>query len=176
MFLLARYNHQVPENFTDLRRNYFNLNLEFMTIHGSKDLEADHVILLEASAGQWGFPSEIVDDPLLNIVLPESEEVSHAEERRLFYVAMTRARFSLTLLADQINPSAFVRGLESSTYDTVVLNNAVVAKKSCGKCGGRLFLREKRSGTFLNVRTITIVVKNSNLANNAIKTYQFWTR
>ena len=129
VFMLARYNHQIPDNFDDLQRNYTNLHMEFLTIHGSKGLEADHVILLNASSGQWGFPSEIIDDPLLNIVLPESEDYIHAEERRLFYVAMTRARVSFTMLSAQNNPSCFVRELEKSDPGIDVTKKSIFANK-----------------------------------------------
>ncbi|MCY4099930.1 MAG: UvrD-helicase domain-containing protein [Rhodobacteraceae bacterium] len=140
VFLLARYNHLIPKNFEELKGISSNIKLEFMTIHKSKGLEADHVILLEAFSGKWGFPSEIEDDQLLDIVLPESEGFSHAEERRLFYVAMTRAKLSLTLLADQKNPSTFIRELEHSDYDAAILGETGSSSKMCGKCGGRMIL------------------------------------
>ena len=144
VFLLARYKHLIPDNFEELKRFHADIKLEFMTIHRSKGLEADHVIVLEVSSGKWGFPSEIVDDPLLDIVLPDSEGFSHAEERRLLYVALTRAKISLTLLADQKSPSSFIRELEAPEYGTVVLGKTVIASKNCGKCGGRLILGKNK--------------------------------
>ena len=74
------------------------LGVEFKTIHASKGLEADHVILLSADSGRMGFPSEIVDDPLLSLVSPEEEAFQNAEERRVMYVAMTRATQMLVIL------------------------------------------------------------------------------
>lgn len=140
VFLLARYNHLIPENFEELKRIYSNIKLGFMTIHRSKGLEADHVIVLEVSSGKWGFPSEVVDDPLLDIVLPESEGFPHAEERRLFYVALTRAKISLILLADQNKPSSFVREIEARKYGVITLRDTAIASRKCWKCGGRLIL------------------------------------
>ena len=61
----------------------------------------DHIEILGATTSKFGFPSEIVDDPLLDLVLPEPEEFDHAEERRLFYVAMTRARKTVTVSANR---------------------------------------------------------------------------
>jgi superfamily I DNA/RNA helicase len=72
------------------RRRFPRLKISFKTIHASKGLEANHVILLNADSGRMGFPSEIVDDPLLSLVSPEEEAFQIAEERRVMYEAMTR--------------------------------------------------------------------------------------
>ena len=66
---------------------------------------------LTPTAGAQGFPSEIVDDPLLYLVSPEDEAFPNAEERRVMYVAMTRARHTLTILASNARPSSFVTEL-----------------------------------------------------------------
>lgn len=96
--------------------------MRFLTVHRSKGLEADHVIILRAARGRMGFPSEIVDDSLLDLVLPEPESFAHAEERRLFYVALTRARHSVTILADRETPSAFATELlEDEAYGAIQL-------------------------------------------------------
>ena len=72
------------------RTRYRGLDVTFQTVHSSKGLEADHVIIPGLSRG--GFPSTKEDDPLLRLALPEGDDFPHAEERRLFYVALTRAR------------------------------------------------------------------------------------
>lgn len=90
-----------------LAAEFPELDIQSLTIHRSKGLEADHVVILRAASGRLGFPSEIVDDSLLDLVLPEPEQFEHAEERRLFYVALTRARQSVTILVDREAPSAF---------------------------------------------------------------------
>lgn len=55
-----------------LRKRFPKLDLSFKTIHGSKGLEADHVVILNMDSGTIGFPSEIADDPLLSLVSPET--------------------------------------------------------------------------------------------------------
>lgn len=66
---------------------------------------------VEADSGSSGLPSEIVDDPLLSLVSPEEEDYQNAEERRIMYVAMTRARDKLTILASNARPSSLVAEL-----------------------------------------------------------------
>src|SRR5690606_38152635 len=68
--------------------------------------------------GKYGFPSEIVDDPILSLVLKIQDEIDNAEERRLFYVAMTRTRNDIFIICNQNNPSKFVSELVSE-YKTV---------------------------------------------------------
>ncbi len=148
VLLLGRYNFLEPEDLPQLRRQYPKLSIQFMTVHRSKGLEADHVVVLKAASDRMGFPSEIVDDPLLDLVLPKPEEYDHAEERRLFYVALTRARKTVTVLADRQRPSVFARELvENSEYGVVVLGEAGIAKHRCGACGGRMLSQTSKKGT-----------------------------
>ena len=88
-------------------------NVEFSTIHSAKGREADYVIVLDLRDGRYGFPCRVEDDPLLEIVLPpvHGRGYPFAEERRLFYVALTRARRGSYLVADPNRPSPFVREL-----------------------------------------------------------------
>ena len=89
------------------------LRVEFSTVHAAKGREADYVVVLDLRDARRGFPSQVEDDPLLDLVLPPPPEgeYPHAEERRLFYVAMTRARRGTYLVADALRPSAFVEEL-----------------------------------------------------------------
>lgn len=82
--------------------------LEFLTVHKSKGLEADYVILLQCNKDVYGFPSLVSDDPVLDYVLTGSDQFPCGEERRLFYVAITRAKTKTIVLYDQRIPSAFV--------------------------------------------------------------------
>lgn len=147
VLLLGRYNFLKPDNLSELRRHFPSLDIKFMTVHRSKGLEADHVVVLHASSGRMGFPSEIVDDPLLDLVLPKPEEYDHAEERRLFYVALTRARLSVTVLTDRQRPSVFARELiEDPDYGVVELGEAGVAEHRCSACGGRMLSQISKKG------------------------------
>lgn len=112
ILVLGRYNFQ-QEGLSWSKANYAlpNFDITFRTVHSAKGLEADYVIVLGMTAGRYGFPSEVVDDPILNAVLSESEEYPHAEERRLFYVALTRARHAVHLVVDRASPSPFISEL-----------------------------------------------------------------
>jgi DNA helicase-4 len=111
VLLLGRYRFVQPDNLGALALEFPDLDMRFLTVHRSKGLEADHVVILRVARGRMGFPSEIVDDSLLELVLPAPEHFDYAEERRLFYVALTRARHSVTILVDREAPSAFAAEL-----------------------------------------------------------------
>lgn len=85
--------------------------IEFLTIHKSKGLEADYVIILQCNNDSFGFPSIISDDPVLNYVLTTADQYPFGEERRLFYVAITRAKVKTHVLYDKEYPSIFVNEL-----------------------------------------------------------------
>ncbi len=138
VLLLGRYRFNEPD-MPALRRRFPQLKISFKTIHASKGLEADHVVLLNADSGRMGFPSEIVDDPLLSLVSPEEEAFQNAEERRVMYVAMTRARHTLTILASNARPSSFVTELRKDpAYGISTAPGAEPEAHVCGECGGRL--------------------------------------
>jgi DNA helicase IV len=117
VFLLARYKFQRPEALDEWRAKFPVLDISFKTAHSSKGLQADYVILLGLHTGSYAFPSEISDDPLLRLVMPQAESFPNAEERRLFYVAMTRARHGAYLLGGRDSPSAFLTELVSDNKD-----------------------------------------------------------
>ena len=143
VLLLSRYRHMQPENMSELDRQYPGLQLSFMTVHRSKGLEADYVVVLGLCSGKYGFPSEISDDPLLDLVLAEPEKHPNAEERRLFYVAITRARRRVYLLADDGPPSPFVQELIDGEYDVAVFGRVPENDIPCPRCAeGRLERRE----------------------------------
>jgi len=100
--ILGRYRHDeelVP------RRRFRELEVRFRTIHKSKGLEADFVLIPNLTTGTYGFPSQIEDDPVLRLVLAGDDGYPHSEERRLLYVALTRARRGVTIFT--------VEGIES---------------------------------------------------------------
>ncbi|MCY4196848.1 MAG: topoisomerase DNA-binding C4 zinc finger domain-containing protein [Rhodobacteraceae bacterium] len=123
------------------------MNITFRTIHSSKGLEADHVIVLGLFRGRTGFPSEIVDDRLLSLVSPDAEPFDNAEERRVMYVAFTRARQTVTLMAAASKPSVFVQELlEDPEYGVVDSGEGQKDNHICGECGGHLLVFPAEDG------------------------------
>ena len=145
VLLLGRYRHLEPD-MGPLRLAHPALDLSYSTVHGAKGLEADYVVVLEVNAGRYGFPSEISYDPLLELVLAEPEGHENAEERRLLYVAMTRARYRTYLLVERGTRSAFVKELLKE--DGVgTFGRPVADDVACRVCGtGRLVRRQGEGG------------------------------
>ena len=133
IFLLGRYSfddYYLSFTYKSIKRGnkFFYIigdrEIEFLTVHKSKGLEVDYVILLQCNKDTYGFPSLISDDPVLSYVLTESDCFPYGEERRLFYVAITRAKIKTIVLYDKRFPSVFVNEF---------LNPELVTEKSYAK-------------------------------------------
>ena len=136
--VLALGRYQKSREVVQSVRRRRSLRMEFSTVHGAKGREADYVIVLDLNDGRWEFPSKIEDDPLLDLVLPPVSGGAYpfAEERRLFYVAMTRARSGAYLVTDPVRPSAFVTELLRNSDE---LRNIGEIAPKCPRClRGRL--------------------------------------
>ena len=90
-----------------------NATVEFQSMHSSKGLEADYVVVLGMTSGSHAFPSGIVEHPILDLARSAKSEMAHGEERRLFYVALTRARRRVYLMVDTDQPSPFATEIAS---------------------------------------------------------------
>lgn len=139
VFLIGRYHHNIPEGFIDLKKQYKHLNIQYHTAHKVKGMTCDYAILLDLDSGLLGFPSEMADDPLLNHLLHEGDQFENAEERRVFYVAITRAKQKNYLLFDANNPSKFIIELQEALG---VRTNGIIR---CPECTGNMV---KRKGVF----------------------------
>ncbi len=126
------------------------LRIEFMTAHSSKGLGRDEVIIINAENGTYGFPSQKTNDPVLNMVIHNDTSFEDAEERRLFYVALTRTKNRVYILAPKKNPSKFLLEImeykENVYIDDQNVNCTIQAKITgkglhCPNCGFPLYLR-----------------------------------
>jgi len=149
VLVLGRYNRDAEDVSRVLEHRWKHLRISFQTVHRSKGKEADHVVVLNLCRQK--FPSAIEDDPLLALTMPTGEAYPFAEERRLFYVALTRARQSVLLLTRS--------GLESPFVLELVRTGSVQMRRVgqdepvqiCPKCQrGTVTPRKSKYGPFLS--------------------------
>lgn len=112
ILILGRYHYLRPSCLDKAETRWPKLNLRFMTIHASKGQEADYVIVCGLQSGKDGFPATSGESVFEQVLLPEADDFPHAEERRLLYVALTRARHRVWLLFNKQQPSPFVEALQ----------------------------------------------------------------
>lgn len=113
ILLLARYHHLKPAALEKAATRWPHLQLDFMTIHASKGQQADYVIILGLQDGDDAFPASARESIMEQALLPQPEDFADAEERRLLYVALTRARLRVWLLFNKEQPSPFVDMLKA---------------------------------------------------------------
>lgn len=152
VYVLGRYNddkQHVPD-----RPSRFNryVDVSFLSIHRSKGSEADYVILPEMLTvpRRRSFPSTRADDPVLTLAMPDGDDYPLGEERRLFYVALTRARRGVAMFTARGFCSTFLRELEED--GAVVLTDTdgkAIQEDPCPSCKqGVLVVRTGPYGTF----------------------------
>lgn len=112
---------------------YKSLKLTCMTIHKSKGLEADAVVLWNIREGVRGLPDTKGDDEDLGQVLTQPDSMKYAEDRRLFYVALTRTKNEVLIIALNGHLSSFVDELISKQSQYIATNKAI-----CQKCGAEM--------------------------------------
>ena len=122
-----------------------DVNIEYRTVHQSKGLECDNVILINLKNWRAGFPNKMVDDPVLNFVKMNGDSFSYAEERRLFYVALTRTKNNVYLLAPYFKSSVFIQELENDVNVELLNleNNKLETLKNIEKNGERYVIPTK---------------------------------
>lgn len=137
-YIISRYTYDInalcspdftmeyDQNHDSVAINIAGRKVKFMTIHGSKGLEADYVFLLNCNSGLYGFPSLVSDDPVLDYVLSDPEHYEYAEERRVFYVGITRAKVHTIVLYNEDTPSPFVSEMNA---------NITINPNPCPWCG-----------------------------------------
>lgn len=132
-------------------KTFSDIEMEFMTVHRAKGLGYDNVIIINAIDSVYGFPSKIQDDPVLQYVVKTDRSIEYAEERRLFYVALTRTKNRVYIVTPRQRPSEFVRELVKD-YPNVTLRGQLDTRqqntgdiKHCPICGYPLQLRYKKA-------------------------------
>lgn len=124
-----------------------DLKIDFLSVHKSKGLEADNVIVLNFKNDKLGFPNQIEDDKVLNLVLTTAEDYKFAEERRLFYVAITRTRNRTFVLTDNAKPSLFFKEFaESQSVCYSSIKKRSESQSLCPRCKTGTLLKYEHDG------------------------------
>jgi len=121
-------------------RKRMDLNMNFITAHKSKGLQADYVFIINNKKSRMGFPSKIQDAAILNLLLDNCDSYPYAEERRLFYVALTRAKKKAFLVTVGNQESDFAMELKARYSEELKRE-----QWECPLCGGKLL---KKVGTY----------------------------
>ena len=150
--ILARYHHLLNDAKEQLSSLSAASNINYWTFHGSKGLEADYSIIIGLFSGNTGFPSQNKKEIIVEALLPSTDDFKHSEERRLLYVAMTRAKKKVYLVSDPMAPSEFISELVSPDYDVNIMSDKFdktnKPAKLCGKCSRVMQLRKGPYGDF----------------------------
>jgi DNA helicase-4 len=149
------YDNKRRDNNVFIKSGEFkNASITFLTAHSSKGLTYDEVIILNCKNAVFGFPSKREDDPVLKLVRsPKDEQIEYAEERRLFYVALTRTKNHVYLVTPENKPSLFILELVNNYKNVIVEGNIVKdivpeeQKLRCPNCGYPL---QVKKNNFLN--------------------------
>lgn len=129
--------------------------MDFMTVHQSKGLERDYVILLNCNGGTLGFPSQIRESPVLKYVLSEPDAYAFSEERRVFYVGITRAKKHTWVLYDEKKPSPFVEEFVKTPEHEAGSGSDIPESELCPKCRcGRIRVVKRGIATNGNPYTV----------------------
>ena len=115
VLVLGRYNSDIAK-----QNNYLDMEIKYMTVHCSKGLEEDNVILLNMANNYLGFPSKIMDSKVFSLITKSKDNYPYAEERRLFYVALTRTKNNIYIMVPRKNPSIFISEIESKARELIV--------------------------------------------------------
>ena len=108
-------NYYIDNSFIKLENNYYkynNITFRYLTIHKSKGLEADNIILININNNYNSLPSKIRDEKLLKYVKCTKKYYSYDEERRLFYVALTRTKNYVYIISPYNNESIFIKEIK----------------------------------------------------------------
>lgn len=117
-----------------------NVKIQSKTIHAAKGLEAKVVFIIGLTEGNGGFPDIWLEDRIFQVIKKANHDLLMEEERRLFYVAITRAKDKLFLITEKGNESSFLKEIpDIFTVKTSRPIKSVVEKViTCPNCFSQL--------------------------------------
>lgn len=102
----------IEKNNTIKYKKYPETKIDFMTVHSAKGLGYDNIIIINANNDVFGFPSKVETEPILKDMIIQETNIEYAEERRLFYVALTRTKNEAIILTQKNKESIFIKELK----------------------------------------------------------------
>ena len=151
ILLIGRYNFDLNKlensgKFKELEKNnkvkcyaYPDADITFLTAHSSKGLGYDNVIVINLFESKFGFPAQIEDDPIMKLVIHQDDSIPFAEERRLLYVALTRTKNRVYMIAPEQRPSRFlielIKDYEIQHPEKLNMNLVQNYRLKCPNCG-----------------------------------------
>lgn len=135
LFVLSRNNNDINKylnNNITLINDYLyikdinDIKIRYLTVHRSKGLEEENIVLINLDDDRSGFPSKINNDDILNYVLTKEDKYPYSEERRLFYVALTRTKNNVYMFVNKQKESIFIKELINNSKDYIEFINNVV--------------------------------------------------
>ena len=116
------------------------LKVQAKTIHGAKGLEAKVVVIIGLTDGYGGFPDIWMEDRIFQVIKKANHDQLLEEERRLFYVAVTRAKDKLFLITEKGNESSFLKEIPETftVKSTTALPSLVEKVLTCENCFSQL--------------------------------------
>lgn len=104
---------------------YQNVTFRFLTIHKSKGLESHTIILINMEDSLLGMPTKIKDEKILKYVNNTKDIYPYEEERRLFYVALTRTKNKTYIISPTKNESIFIKEIKKDTKNVLQITNSL---------------------------------------------------
>ena len=89
--------------------------VRFMSVHKSKGLQAKVVFILNLDKGLYGFPCELENPDIFETAIINLNGLRKEEERRLFYVALTRAKEEVIMYTQKCSESDFITEIKEFT-------------------------------------------------------------
>lgn len=117
-------------------KKYQKLKIPFCSMHKAKGITRDIIIVINANSGSHGIPATRGSDPVAEVLLTKLDDYPHAEERRLWYVAITRAKEKTYIISDASRISPFVFEISPKLIGAGV--------KVCPKCHRGIMLEHHR--------------------------------
>jgi superfamily I DNA/RNA helicase len=118
ILFLYRRNHMFRPEYSDAFQKA-GVEVQAKTIHAAKGLESKVVFIIGLTDGYGGFPDIWLGDRIFQVIKKANHELLLEEERRLFYVAVTRAKEKLFLISRKGNESSFISEISENLLERI---------------------------------------------------------